>query len=380
MTVPTSVPQPVYHPQSPHPMQSVTSSGVTQGRYEPHILSVGTAVPQYVIAQEEARAMTRALFADGFRDIDRLISVFDNGQVMTRHIAAPVSWFETEHSWAEKNALYVTAALELSEAAARCALHRAHLEPEAIDAIIFVSTTGLATPSLDSQLIKRLNLSRHIARLPVWGLGCAGGASGLARAAEFARSNPSSRVLLVSAELCSLTFQRGDLSKSNLVAASLFADGAAAVIVGPGAGPALVGSYSTLLDDTEDVMGWDVNDAGLQVRFSKDVPALVGEVMRDNMTEAAEANGLSFEAIQHFVTHPGGLKVLRAYAETLGLTPDALADSYAVLAACGNMSSASVLFVLERFMRRWPTLPAGEYGAVSAMGPGFSVEHAFFRT
>jgi len=118
----------------------------------------------------------------------------------------------------------------------------------------------------------------------------------------------------------------------------------------------------------------------LQVRFSKDVPALVGEVMRDNMTEAAEANGLSFEAIQHFVTHPGGLKVLRAYAETLGLTPDALADSYAVLAACGNMSSASVLFVLERFMRRWPTLPAGEYGAVSAMGPGFSVEHAFFRT
>jgi alkylresorcinol/alkylpyrone synthase len=347
---------------------------------EPRVLSVGTAVPSTVIAQEQARSLTRTLFASGFKDIERLISVFDNGQVMTRHLAAPIEWFATEHSWAEKNALYVEQALELGEAAARCALRRAQLEPEDIDAIIFVSSTGLATPSLDSHLIKRLNLSRNVARLPVWGLGCAGGAAGLSRAADHARSNPGSTVLLVAAELCSLTFQRGDLSKSNLIAASLFADGAAAVIVGPGAGPALVGSYSTLLDDTEDIMGWDVNDSGMKVRFSKDVPALVGEVMRSNMTEAAEANGLSFENIKHFVTHPGGLKVLQAYAETLGLAEDALKDSYAVLASFGNMSSVSVLFVLERFMRRWSYLPAGEVGAVSAMGPGFSVEHAFFRT
>jgi alkylresorcinol/alkylpyrone synthase len=349
-------------------------------RYEPRILSVGTALPPYMIAQDEVRTLTHTLFASGFKDIDRLIAVFENGQVKTRHISAPIEWFETDHTWAERNDLYVEKALELSEAAARCALRRARLEPEDLSAIIFVSTTGIATPSLDSRLLKRLGMSRHAARLPVWGLGCAGGAAGLSRAADYARANPGQHVLLVAAELCSLTFQRGDLSKSNLIAASLFADGAAAVIVGPGEGPALVGSYSTLLDDTEDVMGWDVNDDGLKVRFSKDVPALVREIMRPNMIEAAQANGLSLDQIKHFVTHPGGLKVLIAYTEALELPEDALEDSYAVLRSCGNMSSASVLFVLERFMRRWQELEPNEFGAVSAMGPGFSVEHAFFRT
>ncbi len=357
-----------------------TSSKPDSNPYEPRILSVGTALPPYVIAQEEVRTLTHTLFASGFRDIDRLISVFENGQVKTRHIAAPIEWFETDHTWAERNDLYVEKALELSESAARCALRRARLEPEDLSAIIFVSTTGIATPSLDSRLLKRLDMSRHAARLPIWGLGCAGGAAGLSRAADYARANPGKRVLLVAAELCSLTFQRGDLSKSNLIAASLFADGAAAVIVGAGEGPALVGSYSTLLDDTEDVMGWDVNDDGLKVRFSKDVPALVREIMRPNMIEAAQANGLSLDQVKHFVTHPGGLKVLIAYTEALELPEDALEDSYAVLRSCGNMSSASVLFVLERFMRRWQEMEPNEFGAVSAMGPGFSVEHAFFRT
>ena len=355
-------------------------TGKTSSPDSPRILSVGTALPPHVIAQDKARALTRALFASGFRDIDRLISVFENGQVKTRHISAPVAWFESDHTWSERNTLYIEKALELSEAAAHCALRRALLGPEDITAIIFVSTTGIATPSLDSRLLKRLGMSRHAVRLPVWGLGCAGGAAGLARAADYARANPEARVLLVAAELCSLTFQRGDLSKSNLIAASLFADGAAAVIVGPGEGPALVGSYSTLLDDTEDIMGWDVNDGGLKVRFSKDVPALVGEIMRSNMIEAVVANGLTFDQIKHFVTHPGGLKVLLAYTEALGLPEGALEDSYAVLESCGNMSSASVLFVLERFMRRWQELEPGEFGAISAMGPGFSVEHAFFRT
>jgi alkylresorcinol/alkylpyrone synthase len=371
----------VNHPSfAPEVIQDTAPFQTIEKQPNPRILGVGTALPPYVLAQKEAQSLTRNLFASSYKDIDRLMSVFDNGQVMTRHLAAPVEWFEADHTWSEKNELYVEKALELGEAAARCALRRAKLEPDAIDAIIFVSTTGVSTPSLDSRLIKRLNLSRHTARIPVWGLGCAGGAAGLARAGDYAKSNPDSRVLLVAAELCSLTFQRGDFSKSNLIATSLFADGAAAVIVGPGSGPELVGSYSTLLDDTEDIMGWDVNDNGLKVRFSKDVPALVGEVMRSNMTEAAQANGLTFDDIKHFVTHPGGLKVLQAYAQTLGLDESALEDSYEVLKNCGNMSSVSVLFVLERFMRRWSQLPGGEIGAVSAMGPGFSVEHAFFRT
>lgn len=348
----------------------------------PRILAVGTALPAFVVQQDNVRELTRNLFAGGHRDIDRLVAVFDNGQVRTRHLCTPIEWFEADHSWPEKNALYVQNALELGEQAARSAFERARLKPEDIDAIFFVSTTGIATPSLDSWLIKRLDLSRNVARVPIWGLGCSGGASGLARATEFARAKPGSRVLLVAVELCSLTFQRGDLSKSNLIAASLFADGAAAVIVSSDdtEGPELVGSYSTLWDDTEDVMGWDVIETGLQVRFAKSVPELVKTLMHQNLTDAARANDVKLEDIRHFVTHPGGLKVLRAYEEALGLGSDALKDSYVVLESCGNMSSVSVLFVLERFMRRWPELEPGALGAISAMGPGFSAEHVLFRT
>jgi alkylresorcinol/alkylpyrone synthase len=350
---------------------------------DPHILSVGTALPPFVVQQDSVRQLTHNLFSRHWRDIDRLITVFDNGQIGTRHLCMPIEWFETEHSWPEKNDLYTKNALELGERAARNALDRAKLKPQDVDAIFFVSTTGIATPSLDAGLIKRLDLSRNVARVPIWGLGCAGGAAGLARAAEYARAKPGARVLLVAVELCSLTFQQGDLSKSNLIAASLFADGAAAVVVSSdesAEGPSLLGSHSTLWDETEDVMGWDVIESGLKVRFSRSVPELVRELMLENLGQAASANGVRLQDIQHFVTHPGGLKVLRAYEEALSLQADALADSYAVLNACGNMSSVSVLFVLERFMRRWAELEPNVLGAISAMGPGFSAEHVLFRT
>jgi alkylresorcinol/alkylpyrone synthase len=350
---------------------------------DPRILSVGTALPAFRVQQDDVRQLTHNLFSRSWRDIDRLITVFDNGQISTRYLCAPIEWFETEHSWPEKNALYTQNALELGERAARSALDRAELQAKDVDAIFFVSTTGIATPSLDAGLIKRLDLSRNIARVPIWGLGCAGGAAGLARAAEFARAKPGSRVLLVAVELCSLTFQRNDFSKSNLIAASLFADGAAAVVISSddaAEGPSVIGSYSTLWDDTEDVMGWDVIESGLKVRFSRSVPELVQKLMRENLGQAATANGVRLQDIRHFVTHPGGLKVLRAYEDALGLQDNALADSYAVLNACGNMSSVSVLFVLERFMRRWSELEPNALGAISAMGPGFSAEHVIFKT
>jgi alkylresorcinol/alkylpyrone synthase len=351
---------------------------------EPLILSVGTALPAHRVNQSDVRELTRNLFASAYRDVDRLVAVFDNGLVQSRFLCTPLDWFQTDHAWPEKNELYVRHALELGERAARCALERAGLEPKDIDAILFVSTTGLATPSLDGLLLKRLGLSRHVKRTPIWGLGCAGGAAGLTRAAEFVRAHPGSHVLLVAVELCSLTFQRGDLSKSNLIAASLFADGAAAVVVGSqpsgSEGPRITGSFSTLWDDTEDVMGWDVIETGLKVRFAKSVPELVQKLMLQNLTTAAQANNLRFEDVQHFVTHPGGLKVLRAYEDALGIAPDVLEDSYRVLESCGNMSSVSVLFVLERFLRRHSELEPGQLGVLSAMGPGFSAEHVFFRT
>ena len=347
---------------------------------ETRILSVGTALPAHRLEQSDLRQFARAVFAENHRDIDRLISVFENGQIGTRYLCEPLAWFQSERPFTEKNELYVKHALELCEAASRQALERANLTPKDIDAIIFVSTTGIATPSLDSWLIKRLDLSRHVTRTPIWGLGCAGGAAGLARAMEQARVHPGKRVLMVAVELCSLTFQHGDRSKSNLIAASLFADGAAAVVIGPGHGPQLVSSYSTLWDDTEDVMGWDIIESGLKVRFAKSVPDIVRNLMRDNLACAAQHAGLQLSDLEHFVTHPGGLKVLQAYSDALGLPADALEDSYKVLQQCGNMSSVSVLFVLEQFMQRWPKLTPDRYGAISAMGPGFSAEHVIFKT
>jgi alkylresorcinol/alkylpyrone synthase len=347
------------------------------------VMAVGTALPQHRVAQSEVQNLCRALFSQRFRDLERLISVFDNGQIQSRFLCEPLQWLSEDHSFAEKNSRYVEHALQLGEQAARQALHRANLDISAIGTVLFVSTTGLATPSLDSLLLKRLGASVHTRRLPIWGLGCAGGASGLARAAELAQATGQA-VLLIAVELCSLTFQRHDYSKSNIIATSLFADGAAAVVISPTGNPntpnmKLMGGFSTLWPDTEDVMGWDIIETGLKVRFSRDVPSLVMNLMRENIELASSSVGLSRTDLRHFVTHPGGLKVLNAYIAALELPSDALDHSFAVLAECGNMSSVSVLFVLERFLREQSKWTAGEYGVVSAMGPGFSAEHVFFQ-
>ncbi len=294
------------------------------------------------------------MFAEAHSDFERLLPIFDNVHVENRHFCVPVEWFEEDHTFPEKNALYVEHALDLSEKAARRALDKAGAEPEEIGAIFFVSTTGISTPSLDSKLIFRLGLSEHTRRVPIWGLGCSAGAAGLARAAEYARLYPDQTVLLVGVELSGLTFQRGDRSKSNLVSTSLFADGAAAVLLGgPGAtGPEVLGSYSTTWPDTEDVMGWELVETGLKVQLSKSVPTIVQERFRRNLKEACDSLGVDIEELEHFVLHPGGAKVLDAFEEVLGHRagrPHLYRD---VLRDCGNMSSVTVLFILERFLAK----------------------------
>ena len=351
---------------------------------EPRILAVGTALPEFRFEQADVRALIKGLFNDGFRDFDRLLAVFDNGHVQTRYLSAPLEWFKTNHTWAERNEIYVKTALEIAERAARIALERSGVKAQDFGAIFFVSTTGLATPSLDSWLIKRLNLSRHIARIPIWGLGCAGGAAGLNRASEFVRAT-GKPALLVAVELSSLTFQANDVSRPNLIATSLFADGAAAVVVAPDgagnySGPSIIGGSSTLWDDTEDVMGWVVTNTGLQVTLSKSVPNVVEKHIRADVELACANHGLSLEHLKHFVTHPGGEKVMEAFATALGLPASAMNDARDILEHHGNMSSPTVLFALERFLQRWPDLPSGEYGLLTAMGPGFSAEQVLFRT
>ena len=344
----------------------------------PRILSVASAVPPHRVGQEEAKAFARGMFSRGHGDFERLLPIFDNVHVENRYFCVPVEWFERDHTFPEKNALYIEHALDLSEKAARRALDRVGARPDEIGAIFFVSTTGISTPSLDSKLIFRLGLSEHTRRVPIWGLGCSAGAAGLARASEYARLYPDKLVLLVAVELSGLTFQRGDRSKSNLISTSLFADGAAAVLLGNTTGPEILGSYSTTWPDTEDVMGWDLVETGLKVQLSKSVPAIVQEKFRGNLEEACTSLGLDFEELEHFVLHPGGSKVLDAFENVLGLEPGGLATSRDVLRNCGNMSSVTVLFILERFLESREFVK-GDLGVLSAMGPGFSAEHVFFR-
>jgi alkylresorcinol/alkylpyrone synthase len=345
----------------------------------PKVLSIATALPPYRIGQDEVKEFARALFSDEFKDIERLAPVFDNVRVDDRYFCVPREWFERDHGFPERNDLYVEHALDLSEKAARRALDRAGAAPEDVGAIFFVSTTGLSTPSLDSKLIVRLGLSEHTRRVPIWGLGCAAGVAGLAHAADHARLYPGKLTLLVGVELCGLTFQRGDLSKSNLVATSLFADGAAAVLLGDGAqGIELTGGHSTTWPETEDIMGWEVVETGFKVKISRSIPTLVRQRMTENLATACEFAGLSPGEIRHYVTHPGGARVLDAFEEVLGFEPGGLTLSREVLRDCGNMSSVTVLFVLERFLRN-REFATGDMGMLSALGPGFSAEHVFFR-
>ena len=346
----------------------------------PRVLSVASALPPHRIGQAEIKTFARSMFSGTYRDIERLTPVFDNVHVENRHFCVPLEWFEEDHTFPEKNALYLEHALSLSAKAARRAMDRAGAAPEDVGAVFFFSTTGFATPSLDSKLIFELGLSEHTRRLPVWGLGCAAGASTLAHAADYARLYPDKLVLLVGVELSGLTFQRGDRSKANLISTSLFADGAAAVLLGgsTGDGPELLGSYSTTWPGTESVMGWELIETGLKVQLSKSVPTIVLEKLRPNLEAACSSLGLEFSDLEHFILHPGGAKVLDAFEKVFDLEPGALTFSRGVLRDCGNMSAVTVLFILERFLEGGESSP-GDLGVLSAMGPGFSAEHVLFR-
>lgn len=341
------------------------------------VAAVATAVPEHVLTQEEAREFARGFFARDFTDLDRLLDAFDNTGIQKRHLARPVDWYRHPRTFPEKNAVYRETALDLGETAARRALDASGLAPDDIGAILFVSTTGVATPSLDSHLIHRLGLRHTTARLPVWGLGCAGGAAGLARAANLT-VGLDAPTLLVAVEVCSATFIHGDRSKSNLIATALFADGAAAVVLTPGgAGAEIIGTHSHLVEDSEDVMGWAVGAEGLQVIFSRSIPAIVRGLAGQIARGASAGAGISPDELAHYVFHPGGAKVLDAYKETFGLASGQLDHAESVLRDFGNMSSPSVLFVLERFLASH--MPAGVATLLMALGPGFSAESVVLR-
>ena len=349
------------------------------------LISVATEDAPTIVGQDEVKEFARQVFSRERAGFDRLASVFTNASIESRHFTESKEWYGELHGFAERNALYVENAVRMSASCALRCLSTAGLESREVQHVIFVSSTGIATPSIDARLHNILGFDRHVRRSPIWGIGCAGGAVGLSRALEYTSAFPSHAALVIAVELCGLTFQKDDYSKSNIIGTSLFSDGAAAVLVvgdkHPLAGRqglALLNSLSTIYDDSLDVMGWDVKDSGLKVIFSKDIPTIVHGSVRENIQELADQNNIGLGKIKHYVVHPGGPKVIDAYEEALGLKKDEMKFTRNVLRKHGNMSSPTVLYVLKEFTDRGEFSP-GEYGLISALGPGFSSELILFR-
>jgi len=283
----------------------------------PRLLALKSAVPPYPIAQTDAAEHAQALFSK-VRDMARLFPVFANTGIDRRYSCVPVEWYLEEHGWKDRTELYIENAVDLLETVARGLLDEADLEPEEIDSIVVVSTTGVATPSLDALLIERMGLRRDIQRLPIFGLGCAGGVTGLSRAADLAAAKPGRKVMFLVVELCALTFRKNDISNSNIVATALFGDGAAGAILSTdGDGPAFGAAGEHTWPNSLDVMGWDMAEDGLKARFAQSIPALVASDFRPLLDQYLDRNGITLSEIDAFACHPGGAKVLDALEDAL---------------------------------------------------------------
>lgn len=340
----------------------------------PRLRALATTVPPFELDQADVAALSRRIFAGRADAFDRMQSVYANAGIEKRYSCVEPAWYTQPHSWRERNALYVNHARRLMRQAIEECLDTAGLTPDDIDGIATVSTTGIATPSLDALLIEDIPLRRNIDRLPVFGLGCAGGVIGLSRVADLVRARPGRKWLLVVAELCGLTFRNGDMSKSNIVATALFGDGVVAMVIdneadtGPAVGPG--GEYTW--PDSLNVMGWRMQDDGFGVLFSRDIPELVRSEYGDALAAFLRRAGRCMADIDEIVPHPGGAKVLTALEETLDLAPDALRNAREVLRCYGNMSAVTVFFVLQRSLAD----PGSRRRLLSALGPGFTAGFA----
>jgi alkylresorcinol/alkylpyrone synthase len=339
----------------------------------PRLLAVATAVPPYALDQDDVIERVKLLFGRA-PDLDRLLPVFVNTGIHRRYSCVPLEWYDRAHGWPERNSIYLSSALDLLEEATNRVLCLTGRNKADVDSIVVVSTTGIATPSLDALLIERMGLRRTVERLPIFGLGCAGGVLGLARAASQAAVAPGKTVLFLVVELCALSFRRDDWSKSNIVATALFGDGAAAALLSTdGEGPALVAAGEHTWPGSLDVMGWEVADDGLRAIFSRDIPKLVTTQLRDAASEFLSRHGLAIGDIDRFVCHPGGTKVIAALEHAFGLGQGALVEARAVLRDYGNMSAATVMFVLERMLAKARATGARwERALMNALGPGFT--------
>lgn len=334
------------------------------------IVSLETASPRFELPQDDVLSAVLTHFGESFPLVERLAPVFANAGIRTRQSVRPMAWFLEPRSWPERSAVYLEGAVDLFCDAATKALLAAGIEGSDVDVIVTASTTGVATPSLEARAMSRMGFRSDAARVPVFGLGCAGGATGLALAARLAAAQPGATVLFVTVELCTLAFRNAGVSATDIVATALFGDGAAACVLRAEAdGFAHIASFAEhTWPETLDVMGWRVDDSGLGVVLSQSIPPFVQKKLRPAMDEMLAAQGLAMADVDRFICHPGGAKVIEALETALDLGQGALDVEREVLRDHGNMSAPTVLFILDELRRRG--LP--RRSVLTALGPGFT--------
>ena len=346
------------------------------------IAGVASAFPKNYFKQEVIVEALKNFWRDRLPNTDILDRLNESMKVDGRFLVEPIGFYENMRTWGEANDAWIAAGLDLGEKALCRALVRAGLEPRELSAIFVTSVTGIAAPSLDARLANRMGLSANIKRVPIFGLGCVAGAAGISRAADYVRAYPDQAAALLSVELCSLTLQRDDISMAHLISALLFGDGAAAaVVVGSDVesdGPEILATKSILYPNTERVMGWDISEKGFHIVLSPEVPDTVIKHLGEDVDSFLAGQNLTRGDIKSWVMHTGGPKVLEATAISLGITEKDLEASWNSLRKVGNISSTSVLLVLEDvYMHRRPE--PGTLSILAAMGPGFCAELVLLR-
>jgi alkylresorcinol/alkylpyrone synthase len=341
------------------------------------IAATSTAFPPHYFEQQQVVDALKAYWGNDGASGAVLERLHARTGVNGRYFSRPLADYGAIDTWGKANNVWIEVAEQLGEQAIECLLKQTHLPADRIAALFFVSVTGVASPSIDARLVNRMKLSPHIKRTPIFGLGCVAGAAGLARAADYVRAYPDQVAVLLSVELCSLTWQRDDMSVANLISAGLFGDGAAAVLVAgdqvPLPGPRILGSHQVFYPDTQYVMGWDISEKGFNIVLSPDVPKVVRENLGRDVDQFLAAHGMTRFDVGTWIMHTGGPRVLEASAEALGIDNSQLEVSWDALRRVGNLSSASVLIVLDEVMKHQRPKP-GTRSVLAAMGPGFCAE------
>ena len=341
------------------------------------IASVGTAFPAHRYSQQEITAALYERWKEKLPEPRLLPRLHANCGVGFRNLVLPLEEYPKLTNFGLSNDAWVAGAVDCGRRAVECALLKARCTAEDISAIFFATVTGIASPTIDARLINLLPFPASVKRTPIFGLGCVAGAAGIARAADYLAGHPKESVLLLSVELCSLTWQDDDQSLANLISTGLFADGAASVVLKgsdvASKGPRVLATRSCFYRDTERVMGWDVVSTGFRIVLSPEVPRVVQENLRQDVDGFLSEQGLTLDDISSVICHSGGPKVLEAVESALDLPPDALEPSWRSLREVGNLSAASVLVVLQEYLERRPA-KAGSYSLLLAMGPAFCAE------